>query len=246
VVKDFGIRGFIPVSMLDWPGKITAVVFLAGCNFRCPFCHNHGLVLSPFRYPLIAVEDVLNSVTGRAAWVDGITGTGGEPTLNADLPALLRVFRDAGVAIKLDTNGSNPAMLEDLLAERLLDAVAMDVKAPLVEDDYSAMAGTRVNPRVIETSISILKHSGIDVTFRTTVVPRLVEEREVAAIRLALGDVPRYVIQPFRNVDTLDRDLMQFDEFEPERIEAMRMQFEVPAPLAYGRPVPDAAQAGGA
>lgn len=240
MVKDFDIRGFIPVSMLDWPGKITAVVFLAGCNFRCPFCHNHGLVLTPTRLPLIPVEEVLKSVTSRTAWVDGITVSGGEPTIHPELPDLLRLFRDAGVAIKLDTNGTNPKMLERLIADGLINAVSMDVKAPLDDNEYSTMAGTRIDTSVIATSITILKSSRIDVTFRTTVVPRLVEEPEVAAIRNALGDVSRYVIQAFRNVDTLDRDLTTFDEFEPERIDEIRRRFEAPPPVVWRRPMLDA------
>lgn len=245
-MDDFGIRGFLPVSMLDWPGKITGVVFLAGCNFRCPFCHNHALVIPPCVLPVVPVEDVLKSVTGRAAWVDGITVTGGEPTIHAHLPDLLRTFRNAGVKIKLDTNGSNPAMLERIIADGLIDAASMDVKAPLDDDEYSTMAGTRVDTRVIETSITILKRSGLEVTFRTTVVPRLVEEPELDAIRRTLGDVPRYVIQPFRNVNTLDRDLMHLEEFDPERIELMRRRYGAPAVLAPQRSVLDVSTAIGA
>jgi pyruvate formate lyase activating enzyme len=228
MAERFHIKGFIPVSMLDWPGRISCVVFLGGCGFRCPACHNSKLVLEPESMPDLSLERVLEYLEGRISWIDGVAVTGGEPTLRRNLPDLLHIFRSYGLAIKLDTNGSNPPMIERLLAEGLVDAIAMDVKAPLTRQDYSAVAGVQVDPRTIAQSIGILRSSGIEITFRTTVIPGLVEEPELARIRECLGHVSRYVIQPFRNLDTLDPSFALLEPFSARRFEEMQGMFEIP------------------
>ena len=134
----FHIKGFIPTSFLDWPGTICSVIFLGGCGFRCPACHNRNLVLEPRSLPDYPVEEILRSLDARGNWIDGITVTGGEPTIHKSLPNLLRIFRHRKLKIKLDTNGSNPEMLEALIDLRLVDAVSMDIKAPLTSEEYSS------------------------------------------------------------------------------------------------------------
>ncbi|MFC1835288.1 anaerobic ribonucleoside-triphosphate reductase activating protein [Thermodesulfobacteriota bacterium] len=225
-----GIKGFIPVSLLDWPGKVCSIIFLGGCGFRCPACHNHSLVLTPESVEDHPLEQILEHLKNRANWVDGVTVTGGEPTMRRSLPGLLRVLREYDVAIKLDTNGSNPVMLEMLLDNELLEAVYMDVKAPLTTHEYSRLAGTRVDVSAIGRSIRLLKSSGVEVVFRTTVIPGYVEEPEVSRIREVLGEGNRFQIQPFRNIDTLDKNFGRIDEFRLDRIEEMRMLFEIGLP----------------
>jgi len=195
---DFNIKGFISTSMVDWPGKISSVIFLAGCGFRCPACHNRALVLEPHTLPDYSIEDILDQLTSRRDWIDGVTVTGGEPTTGKDLPALLRLLRSCGAKIKVDTNGSNPSMLKHLVSSGLVDAVYMDVKAPFEIEAYSMAAGVAVDPRIIRRSVEILKGSGLETVFRTTVVPDLVGESELEAIRRGLGSVQRFIIQPFR------------------------------------------------
>ncbi len=226
----FNIKGFIPVSLLDWPGMITSVIFLGGCGFRCPACHNRDLVLDHATMPNVAFDRVLSHVSRRNSWIDGVTITGGEPTCTNRLSELISVFKSRGLKIKIDTNGSNPHILERLISWDLPDAVAMDVKAPLTAEEYSRVAGVPVNPRTIARSIDILKASGLLVTFRTTVIPGLVEEPEVARIRRYLGDVPHYLIQAFRNVGTLNPSFRDLPPFSPGRIDRMRMMFESPVP----------------
>ncbi len=228
--RNYGIKGFIPISLLDWPGKISSVVFLGGCSFRCPFCHNAKLVLDPSSIPDFQVDHILSYLKSRKAWVDGVTITGGEPTMRRDLPQLLRVFKSLGLKIKLDTNGSNPWALERLISEGVLDAVYMDVKAPLSDHEYSAAAGVSVDVSAILRSIKLLRECGLEVVFRTTVIPGLVEEPQLARIKDALGDVPRYVVQPFRNVETLDSRFSTLPQFELGRLEEMQRLFEAPAP----------------
>ena len=230
MTPQFNIKGYIATSMIDWPGKICSVIFLGGCGFRCPACHNFQLVLDPRSVADHPLEDILEQLRKRKNWIDGVTVTGGEPTVRRDLPDLLKLLRSAAGKIKLDTNGSNPGMLGRLIDQGLLDAVFMDVKAPLNALDYTAVAGVPVDPRIIRRSIAILKSSGLEVVFRTTVIPGLVEEPELERIRESLGKVPRFIVQPFRSVDTLNPEFSKKKEFDLERFERMKSRFEIPLP----------------
>jgi len=231
--SSFGIKGFISTSLIDWPGKVCSVIFLAGCGFRCPTCHNKSLVTKPdsmVEYPL---EEIVTYLKKRKGWIDGLTVTGGEPTIRKNLPEFLGIFRDLNLKIKLDTNGSNPDMLERLIARGLLDGVYMDVKAPLTDKEYSQIAGVRIDARVIKRSIEILKQSGLEVAFRTTVIPGFVEEAQVESIRVSLGEVRRYIIQAFRNHETLSPEFGGVAPFDQGRIDEMRRRFEVPARVPF-------------
>ncbi len=159
-----------------------------------------------------------------------MTITGGEPTTNRNLPELIRLLKTIGVAIKLDTNGTNPKMLEGLLGDRLLDLVAMDIKAPMTREEYSRVAGIHVNMHNIKKSVQLLKDSQVETIFRTTIVPGLVEEPQLAAIRKYLGNVSRYKIQSFRNASTLDPNFQTRFEFPIVRLENMQLEYEIPQP----------------
>lgn len=227
--EGFGIRGFISTSFLDWPGKVCAVIFLSGCGFRCPACHNHKLVLNPGSIAEIPPDEILGRLKEKTNWIDGITVSGGEPTIRRNLPDLLALLKAEGLKIKLDTNGSNPSMLRELIGRNLLDAVSMDVKAPLNRDEYSRVAGVPVDVRVMRRSIDLLKASGLEVAFRTTVIPGLVEENELKKIVDALGTVKRFSVQGFRSLETLDPNFTRLAEFNLERLERMRDRFEIPS-----------------
>jgi len=220
------IGGLQKVSLIDYPEVICGVIFLQGCNFKCSYCHNPELVEPKLFGPCLEEKKVLKFLASRVGKLDAVTITGGEPTMHQDLPELLGLLRRFPVGIKLDTNGSNPGMLADLIRMRLVDAVFMDVKAPLTTDHYSKVAGVKVDVSQIQRSMDLLKVSPVQVTFRTTVVPGLVEEPELAGIRAALGDDRPFVIQAFRGVETLDPLLARREEFNPARVEAMRRQFE--------------------
>lgn len=225
MTRDYGIKGFIPSSMLDWPGMISAVLFLGGCPFRCPACHNSALVVNPSSLPDYPLEAILETLDRKDTWIDGITITGGEPTANRNLPDLVEGFKQMGYATKLDTNGFNPGLLRRLIQAGALDAVYMDVKAPVTALEYSRVAGAPIDPEIILESIALLRESRIETLFRTTVIPGMVEEPEIQRISDLLGD-SAYRIQPFRNVDTLDRSLEGLAPFSVERVERMRMRFE--------------------
>ncbi|HEY3346167.1 MAG TPA: anaerobic ribonucleoside-triphosphate reductase activating protein [Nitrospirota bacterium] len=195
------IKGFLEVSLLDWPGRMASVVFLPGCNFRCPFCHNPGLVLSPEELEDFPVKEVLAAIGARAGWIDGVVITGGEPTVSAGIMHLLHVFKRRGIPVKLDTNGSRPEILREILEKNLISAAAMDIKAPLVEDAYSAAAGVKADIAAIKESITLLSRSGIELFFRATMVPGL---HDAAAVREMASAVPeRLTLQGFRPADRL-------------------------------------------
>lgn len=221
------VKGFIQTSFLDWPGKLCSILFLSGCGFRCPACHNADLVLKPHDLPDHSLDRILAKIGKRNQWLDGITVTGGEPTINKHLPEFLQILRATHIAVKLDTNGSNPAMLTELIRKRLVDAVYMDVKAPLNRKDYSTVAGVPVDVRLIKRSIEILRNSDIEVVFRTTAIPGLVEEPQIREIKNFLGAGRPFILQFFRNKRTLDPSFAEIPEFPAARADAMRAEFEI-------------------
>ncbi len=218
------IKGFDQMSLVDWDGMVAATLYLPSCNFRCPYCHNAGLVLLPDQYETIPLDVVLSYVTEHNDFLDGICITGGEPCMHEDLPELIRDLRGAGMRIKLDTNGSFPDMLERLIAEELLDYVAMDIKAPLDFESYAKSAGIterRVFNKVRE-SIEILMEGQVDYEFRTTVVPSLHRASDMKLIAEQIKGARRYVIQNYVARETLDPRFMDELPYDSERLNEFR------------------------
>ncbi len=215
------IKGFLETSFIDWPGKICSVFFLPRCNFRCPYCHNHPLVLHPEQYRSIPLEDALARLHSLGGWVDGVCVTGGEPTLHPDLPALIRHVRTHGFLIKLDTNGSNPVMLEALVATKQVDFVSMDVKAPLDPFSYRRSAGRSVDLGPLLESIEILKRGRVEYEFRMTVVPGLHREDDITRLASQLRAGRRFVLQNFNPENPLDPELKSTPPYDPEALKRM-------------------------
>ncbi len=178
------IGGFVPLSLCDFPGKVAAVVFTQGCNFRCPICHN-GQLLPRQGEGEQTEEAILARIRARRQQLEGVVVTGGEPTLHGDLPQFLWQLRACGLAVKLDTNGSQPDMLQALLADRLVDYVAMDIKAPW--DMYDRLAGQLCDTRLVRRSMRLIAESGLAHEFRTTRADALLSEADCH--RLA-GQIP--------------------------------------------------------
>lgn len=191
-----GIKGVQPVSLVDYPGNICSTVFFGGCNLRCPFCHNAQLVQGADTLADENLEDVLAFLAERRHLVPTVCITGGEPTLAPELPGFIRRLKRAGLLVKLDTNGTRPEVLRALLAERLLDYVAMDVKAPPAK--YGLVAGRPVDLEAIRTSINLIRTAAPAYEFRTTVVPELLTEEDLLSIGKELAGSDKYVLQPFR------------------------------------------------
>ncbi len=186
------IGGFQPFSLSDFPGKTAAIVFTQGCNFRCPYCHNRALWSLQGKAPLLAEDEVLTHLRRRVGQLDGVVITGGEPTLQSDLKAFIVRLRGLGFLVKLDTNGSDPLLLENLLAENLIDFVAMDLKAP--PEKYHILAGISVDIVAVLRSVEILQHSDIPHLFRTTNDSRYLNEDDLAALERLVEGSP-YLVQ---------------------------------------------------
>lgn len=234
------IKGFIPNSMLDWEGVLAGTVFLPGCNFRCPFCQNPDLVLRPGTVESVPLGAVLDYVSDREGWIEGVCVTGGEPCLCGDLTGLLAAFKGLGVGVKLDTNASFPEMLELLLEEELVDYIAVDVKAPLEPGPYRVATGVdaeRLLPRV-ERGIELVRGCGLGHEFRTTVVPMMHGPAEVGRIAEYLEGEERYVLQHFNPRETLDPRYSSLRPFTEEDMEAMLAEARrwIPGATVRGAP----------
>ncbi len=192
------IYGLNKTTLLDYPGKVAAVIFLGGCNFRCPFCQNSTLVLNPSAQPEIPVKEVLSFLKKRQGILDGVCVTGGEPTLSPDLPELLQEIRALGYSIKLDTNGTHPALLKALAEQDLIQMVAVDIKA--CPDNYPALCGL-VHPEInaVKETVNFLKNGALDYEFRTTVVRELHSEKDFIEIGQWLAGAKAYYLQAYRD-----------------------------------------------
>ena len=211
------IKGFLETSFIDWPGKLCAILFVGGCNFRCPFCHNHPLVLAPEGMETIAFEEIMSRLAARKNWLAGICISGGEPTLSPGLPAMIARLKAEGWAIKLDTNGTRPEALAQLLGDNLLDMVAMDVKTVLVQEKYERCAGGPVDLDAIRKSIGLLTRSTISHEFRMTVAPALHTEEDIVAWAKQFDRTrARLTLQNFNPRTTLDALYEKEQGFAPE------------------------------
>lgn len=214
------IKGWQKTSLIDFPENVSSVIFLAGCCFRCGYCHNPDLVLYHDRLEDIDEASLLKELEKKKGIIDGIVVSGGEPTMYNDLPQFIFKIKELGFLVKLDTNGSNPLMLKQLIDNGLLDYVAMDVKASI--ERYPEVVGRKIDLRLIKESIDILKKSKVDYEFRTTVVPGLVEEEDVVKIGAFLNGAKKFVIQNFRGevnlVDNRYKHIKPFSGSELEKI----------------------------
>jgi len=196
------IGGFQRFSLLDYPGQLAAIVFTQGCNFRCPYCHNPGLV-DPQNYTkIIPTSEILSFLDTRRGKLGAVAITGGEPTLQPDLPWFIAELREMGFLIKVDTNGSDPAMIGALASKHLVDYWAMDIKAPL--HLYPVVSKSDISADNINRSMDILRGSGAGYEFRTTFFEALFNWDDLLKIREMLKPGDRYYLQQCRYSDTLE------------------------------------------
>ena len=195
------IGGLQKVSMIDYPGKLSAVLFLSGCNFHCPYCHNPDLAAGTAG-ARIAEEDVMAYLDVRRNLLDGVVISGGEPTLQSGLPDLCRALKARRYAVKLDTNGSRPEMLGALIQDRLIDCIAMDVKTD--PDRYAPALCTPDPAAAIKASIQLIMRSGLPYEFRTTCFRPLISATTMGRIASFIKGAKAYAIQKFYAKKTLD------------------------------------------
>ena len=206
------IGGLQKITLIDYPGRIAATVFLIGCDFKCPWCYSSELVLPEKikKQPKISEKEFFKFLKERKALLEGATICGGEPSINKDLPQFCKKIKKAGYLVKLDTNGSNPKMLKKLIDEKLIDYVAMDIKLP--REKYQKILGRKIKIEDIEKSVKILKEGKVDYEFRTTVVPTILTKEDILKIAKWISGAKRYYLQNFRPEKTIDP---KFEKIKP-------------------------------
>jgi pyruvate formate lyase activating enzyme len=214
------IKGFIETSFIDWKKQLSSVIFTGGCNFRCPYCHNSGLVVNPGKLEDIPLDYIFLTLKKFKNWVDRIVITGGEPTIHKGLFYLAGQLKSMGMKIKLDTNGSNPSAVKGLVSEGLVDYIAMDMKGPVKK--YRRWCGVDVDPQRIEESIDYILEGNVDYEFRMTVVPFLHREEDVYEAAERIGTAARFFIQEFRPAPTLDPSYAHIKPFLPAKMAHIR------------------------
>lgn len=201
------IAGLTKLSLVDWPGKVCAVVFTRGCNFRCPWCFNLSLVVPELYAPLIPQDAVEEYLYARKNFLDGVVITGGEPTLQSDLIDFIRLLKSWGYQVKIDTNGSQPAVLQKILDAKppVIDCLAIDLKAPLDSDKYNRAAGHRVNIEDLKQSLRAAAYLARPVYLRTTIIPEFHSQEDIKEIK-----------NIYQNLKKINPHLVQvFQEYQP-------------------------------
>ena len=193
------IAGVQKVTLLDYPGKVACEMFTQGCNFECPFCQNSSLI------PItntgeFSEEEIFEYLNLRKNILDGVVITGGEPTVQKDLKGFIKKIKDLGLLVKLDTNGGNPKVLQELIDEKLVDYVAMDIKN--IFNKYNITSGKKINLDNIKKSIEILKASKIDYEFRTTIIKEMHSLDDIVSICKLVGDA-KYYLQNFEDSENV-------------------------------------------
>lgn len=199
------IYGLQKTSLLDYPHRMSSIIFTGGCNFRCPYCHNGDLVLHPHDCEPYTNNEVMEHLIHRKNMLDGVVITGGEPTLQKDLPEFISTIKNLGLLVKLDTNGTNPSMLQSLLKQNLLDYVAMDIKNS--KDKYLSTVGMNDSPAnyldSVCESVSLLKECSIDYEFRTTFCKELHSIEDVESIGYWIQGSKNYYIQNYKETENV-------------------------------------------
>lgn len=212
------IKGFIENSLIEWEGRIASIIFLPTCNLRCHYCHAPHLVQTPDELESIPVDTVVGKIRQNLGWVDGVVITGGEPTSHKHLTALVKVLKETGIMVRLDTNGTNPHVLMDLIDGDLLDGVAMDIKAPLQREKYEQISGVSCDIEDIKKSIHIIMESGIEYEFRTTVCPSQLNGDDIEDIAKAIKGAGRYILQSFKPNHCLDIRMLKITPYPAETL----------------------------
>ena len=210
-----------PLTLIDYPGEVACVLYTVGCNFHCPYCHNPELVDES----AVVHFDIAKSVSwlkSNSTLLDGVVITGGEPTIHSDLPSLIVEIKKLGLLVKLDSNGTNPEMLKRLIADNLLDYIAMDIKSPLLE--YSQTVNRPVNVENIKKSITLLMSSGVPYEFRTTLIKQLAPPEKVLEIAQLIKGADRYVLQKFVSTKVLNPQFRRKTTYNHDELKDLKLK----------------------
>ena len=219
----FKLAGLQKTTFIDYPEKIACIVFTQGCNFRCGYCHNPELFEN--KEPVLSVLAFFEFLNKRKGKLDGVVITGGEPTLHGkDLIEFIKEVKSLGFLVKLDTNGTHPDVLQELLNENLLDYIAMDIKAPLAK--YKTITQTDIDTKIIKKSIDMIMNSGVDYEFRTTIVKSQLSVEDLRQIGELIQGAKRYYMQKFLATKILDETLMSEESYTEEEFKNLRTILE--------------------
>ncbi|MCF7815838.1 MAG: anaerobic ribonucleoside-triphosphate reductase activating protein [Candidatus Pacebacteria bacterium] len=225
------IGGLQKNSLIDYPGKISAIVFTIGCNFHCPYCHNPELVDETADE--ISAEGVLAFLKKRVGLLEAVTITGGEPTVQTDLIPFIKKIKEMGFLVKLDTNGTNPEIVEQLLHAALVDYIAMDIKSPL--DSYSAAVGRPVPIEKVKKSIALMMRNSVPYEFRTTVVKSLLSPDDIIRIGEVIKGAKTYYLQKFVPTKTLNPAFLKKTTYTDSEFEDMKNSLSAYVDKCYVR-----------
>ena len=219
------IGGLQKLTLIDYPGKLAATVFTVGCNFFCEFCHNPDLVLvkKTGNEPFMTSEQFFWWLEKKLGLLDGICITGGEPTIHSELPQFIKEIKYLGFAVKLDTNGTNPEMLENLLNKNLVDYLAMDIKSSL--DKYHKFSRIKLDVDKIKRSVDLVQQAP-EYEFRTTVIPLFHDKKELHNIAKWLRGAKKYALQQFRPETTLDPRCSMLKPYSEEELKSFCQLFQ--------------------
>ncbi len=211
------ILGFIENSLIDWDGKISAVIFLGGCNFKCPYCQNYLIVKRDKALRRYQLLDLLEYLKNNRKFIDGVVISGGEPLIYPGIFDFIRTFKEEGFLVKLDTNGYFYFNLLSLIKENLLDYVAMDIKTSFKK--YHKAVGRKIEISLIKDSIELLKEGRVDYEFRTTLVPKLVTKEDLLSIKEEISGAKRWVLQKFVNQNAKSKIYQRIEPYSKEEVE---------------------------
>lgn len=218
------IGGVQKLSLVDYPGHTAAAIFTIGCNMRCGYCHNPELVL-PERYlDPIPVSSVLDFLRTRIGKLEGVAISGGEPTMHADLPKLCHALKDMGFLVKLDSNGTHPDMLRDMMKDNLIDFLAMDIKGPL--EKYREIVDYPIDTAAIQHSIRLITASGLPHEFRTTIVKSQLSPDDFESIGRLIKGAQRYALQRFLPGKTLRPQFEREESYTEEELKPIKERME--------------------
>lgn len=218
------IGGLQKVSLIDYPGLLCAVVFLQGCNFRCPYCHNPELVNPQLFQPGFKEDEILEFLAARCGKLDAVTITGGEPTIQNDLVPFIKKIKKMGFAVKLDTNGSQPQVVEALFDEKMIDFIAMDIKGPL--EKYESIAGVPVDSKKIKESIKIILKARVPHEFRTTIVQSQLTPKDILKIATLTSGAESYAMQKYIPVKILNENFAKEKSYSDDELEKIKKRLE--------------------
>lgn len=219
------IKGFQGTSLIDYPGNVASIIFTPGCNFRCPFCYNKEMVFDSKELPELDSEKVIAELKKRKKLIEGVVITGGEPLLHKGLPGFVKKLKFLGLKVKLDTNGTNPEMLSELIKNNLVDYIAMDIKAPM--EKYERLAGLKTGAEKIKKkvgqSIKILMQSNLPYEFRTTYVPGELDKKDFEKIGSLIKGAKKFCLQQFKPMPgMIDREFEKKQPAPPEDLEKIK------------------------